>query len=421
MPGFESNFKKALQKKALQNNKKKKSQQTIPNSKSLINNEQERNNILNTRSDEIIIESNGLSLESRIPLNVNYDSNLKIKYEELNSNHNQKIRSIKRNKSLNIGIIKAHGTILTDKFCLVPDNLQLIIPIQKGISYTHNTEERIALDHSNFLLKKNNRKYLVSDPNNGGSKIILGNTLIHDALLYFSIFYPGTTDNPNEFTHYSFTGIITKSIVGGSFTSGSTIIKRINEPNRQNSMKKYKPLFDEMSNYHNSNIIPSELLFMKKFYLSEILIIISEYKKRNPSVEIPSLFYLLSCRNYNRPLGNSSGNLVRQPSNSPEYISIFYEFCKRIELKLEKCKNSNLQQDVLYVLRFLKSNHSINYETLNFLINFINNREINSPPNLRLKHTFNFMDLIFQNYTELSESIMNYHKNINVDYFQSDI
>ena len=83
----------------------------------------------------------------------------------------------------------------------------------------------------------------------------MGNTLIHDALLYFSIFYPGTTDNPNEFTHYSFTGIITKSIAGGSFTSGSTIIKRINEPNRQNSMKKYKPLFDEMSNYHNSNII----------------------------------------------------------------------------------------------------------------------------------------------------------------------
>jgi hypothetical protein len=411
MPGFENSFKKALidkkTSKTTSNSKNNPNSKTTPNSKKSINNEEEMNRILNRCFDEMIAESSQVSLELSGSLNRYNGNSLKEIYKKLNDEHREKLNSIKSNKKIKVGIIKAHGSILRDKFCLVPDNLQLIIPIRKGISYCHGNN----LNHSSLLLRETNRRDILSLLNEEGCKIILEGTLIHDAILSFSIFYPGTTNDPTKFTDYSFTGIITSSIFGGSFSSGNRLLRKIIV---KQSMNEYKPLFNEMHNYHNSDIIPSKLLFMKKFYLSEILVIISQYKNKNPHIKIPSLFYLLSCREYNRSLGDTTANLVRQPSNSQPYISIFYKFFERIKLKLEK-KNENINQDILFILTFLKLNCSINYKTLNFLINLINDVELGEMPDLKLSHTVNFMSFIELKYNELYKLIIKYNpKYINI-------
>ena len=74
------------------------------------------------------------------------------------ANAKKKVNKIYKNKE-NIGIICGHGASFLNKICLVPNNLQLFLPTDKGVDFLHGRET----DENTFdYLKKSYSLYKTS-------------------------------------------------------------------------------------------------------------------------------------------------------------------------------------------------------------------------------------------------------------------
>ena len=138
----------------------------------------------------------------------NIERNYLIKQRNSNNiNKNVLNKIIRLEDDINQGLLCGHGLTLKDEVCLIPDNLALFFPVEKGeILYSIDTG-------FNFLKEKNKRKNIVKKKSeNGTGKILLGGTIISDILINFNSFYGdngyGVGDMKNIIS-YSHTGIIT--------------------------------------------------------------------------------------------------------------------------------------------------------------------------------------------------------------------
>ena len=167
----------------------------------------------------------------------------------------------------------------------------------------------------------------------------------------------GESKNNENILKYSFTGIITGMLTFQG-DSENSISKGKKKSDTTESMKL------ESTKDHNKGII--ENIYKKQFFLSQILKLISDHKKKNNS--IPSLYILISCRNY---IDNTFSTpsidqpLKRFKSVSNDYHNIFDDFCDKINIKLRSDSVTNP-----HIIRLLKEN--IEYFSLTYHIHSIN-------------------------------------------------
>lgn len=265
----------------------------------------------------------------------------------------QKARLIDTKK---MGIIKGHGETIKGRICLVPSNLNLYIPVHKGFVHQHHPDDNFQT--IKYQSRRNEYKQL-KDCDNGF--MIYGDTPILDMFIDFRPTYPFeklTGEVMKKYVEsYSFIGIITGDL--DFFPDyNSCMTKKINKEksiiNNKDIKKKefdrgrvgvletdklYELLKEETTKSHNEDIIKVDDLYMKQFYLSEILDLISLSKMKNPN--IPSTFILMSCRQYSKieVLNNHpKSSLYRQPSGSNNYHYIYINFTEKVKNKLEILK-----------------------------------------------------------------------------------
>lgn len=317
------------------------------------------NNILNRTLEEF--EGRKLKNNNKSITNLKKNELILNKFLKRFPKHKNEIDKIVSEKAISInvkkmGIIKGHGVTVKERICLVPSNLNLYIPVHKGFVHKHCSNDNFQT--IKFQSHRNEYKQL-KDCDNGF--MIYGDTPILDMLIQFSPTYPfksftgevikGYVDS------YSFIGIISGDLdflpdnnycmtkemkKEESIMSNRDINKKVIQEGLV-GVKKTKKLYDllkkETTMSHDNSIIKIDDLYMKYFYLSEILDLISLSRKINSN--IPSTFILMSCRQYsegeilnNLPLAS----LSRQESGSSNFHYIYINFTVRVKKKLEILK-----------------------------------------------------------------------------------
>jgi hypothetical protein len=294
--------------------------------------------------------------------------------------YGSKIGKSNSRKIENYGIIKGHGSTIQDKICIIPKNLKLGLYVHKGDAHKHieffneNTVDLLKNKQSRGLYLQT-----VSEP-----VILEGDTPILDILINFSPGYSDkgseTKNNNSNIASYSFIGIITGNL---SFIERNmhSISKRVDKKMNHREMiemVKYESMID-----HNNNIIPIDQLYKKNWFLSDILKIISSYKKIHP--EIPSTYILMTCRSYIPYIPGITANnssprgtvpeLMRHNSFNDTFKIIFSNFCNRIEAKI--FSDITTSDEILELIEknfdYLCKNNSIYKTNFNFLYNYLTN------------------------------------------------
>ena len=290
-----------------------------------------------------------------------------IKFENINFNNLAgSMENFKKplNKKIykKIGIIKGHGS-LENSICLVPDNLQLFIPIDKKEPFKHMS---LSINDIDSLIDIDQRGNYISGE---GGELIYGGTPIMDMLISFTSTYGesrGESKNNSNVLAYSFIGIITKSL---SFVPESSRVIAKSPPRNTNGKINHVSIKRESLKDHNDNIISGNIIYGKTLYLSQILNLISNHKKINNT--IPSLYILMSCRSYrsnNNVSPRRSPPLMRLKSTGRTYRNIFNNFIEKIFNKLHGDitlkHNSKIRELIINnIIRFIEFNR---IETVNF-------------------------------------------------------
>lgn len=302
------------------------------------------------------------------------------------------------------GLIRAHGQSLTNKPFQVPLNLDICLPIKKGEDYDHSNFRNV---HEKFKRKSklNNLKtYFTDSESNSKYRIIKGGTIILDMCLSFCPFYgiDGIGINKiKDIARFSKCGIIFNpqnfNSLNADFSSKTSYdsIQKLSQssieklqPSYSNKSEQNRILYKlqtETTKLHDNNIIPVELLYNKIFFLSDILTLLSSYKKH---IDIPDLYYIFSCRGYKINKNNSEllpvsrpHPLIRSNSMNITYKDLFEDFCEKILLKIQHYKNMNnniiininkQRLDTISILtQFLMRFNTIENHQFNYLIAFL--------------------------------------------------
>jgi len=263
------------------------------------------------------------------PNNIHVNPDLLTNFFNRFKYHKNFVNDLKINKSIvnendNIGIIKGHGSTIKNRICLVPSNLNLFIPINKGHVYAHIPNNAVY----NYLRNQTKRPTFIQSETNGF--IVYGNTPILDMLINFEPYY-SIEGNTNHTKSYSFIGIITQAL---SFLSKSdSMVKELDTKTKINQ-KFLNKIREETTRDYNKDLIDINDLYLKPLFLSEILNIISLYKQ-HIDAKIPSTYILISCRGYSKINDNNNipqiSTITRQLSNTDDYRYTYINFTKNID------------------------------------------------------------------------------------------
>jgi hypothetical protein len=321
-------------------------------------------------------------------------------YSKKNINNYKKILELLKNYKKNniniidgnkIGIIAAHGVIDKNRFCIIPDNINIYSQINKG-NILHNTNygrkngvETIDQNGENYLIK-NQRKFYIKNP----GKIFKSGTIIHDIELSFILGWGkrnesiSNINDINNIDTYSFSGIISDTLPNKFIDVNNNINK--------------ESVITNMLSFHDKFLIPDLDLIYKDYYLSDILKIIKESGNCHNYT-----FILFACRgakfnnnNNSRP----SGQLVRTSSAKSSYKQEFgSELIQSISINdlitnnniVEEIKNINnldwglnlsnneinkLRLIVKFIINNLHNNYYINRDDFDLLLNIKNKNKI---------------------------------------------
>ena len=182
---------------------------------------------------------------------------------------------------------------------------------------------------------------------------------------------------------------------------------------------------------HNTKILPKEGIYDKLIRLSEILRLISEYKKHNPEKEIPTLFHIIVCRSFNdgESTPRSRGNkLIRRQSFSLEYIITKFNFCKKLEIKMNMLISNNDEEYKKFRKKYIKRNIEGKDKYI-YLYKYIlqicklNIKRLNKNYSIRMRN-FNFLNTILETpINEIEQSITPYldmRNEVELDLFETN-
>ena len=265
--------------------------------------------------------------------------------------------------SKKIGIIVAHGIIDKNRFCRIPDGINIFTEINKGSKLIVSDRR----DHKS-LCDVTKRRFFIKKP----GKILKSGTIIHDIQLSFITGWNKSEPISNlnkidDLNSFQYSGIITDNCEYKN--------RNANELNNNDKIT-------EMFKYHNKDIISVNDIIHESFYLSEILNLI----KKNQFCKDINTFILNACRHaefdaVNKNERNVVSKLIRTNSSTNIYSK---EFGNNLVNKLKLITNEDLITDeelnissTSWGLGFLDETKKINYEKIRIINKLLNESYIN--------------------------------------------